>query len=183
MKHAALRVSREQAEGFLRKSRLGWLRAVLAPGGTSRVSKTELVWMPYYRIPVNVESGKGPGVITVSVEAYSGSFAILEMSGELVESAPAGEAFPPHLSPEEAIKIGREELLRAIMRRRSHHGRPAITGVGEVDVFHYPYWIHYFERRKGLLDFRIMDGVSGERGGARTKTGLLNAFAAGRKAR
>jgi len=38
---------------------------------------------------------------------------------------------------------------------------------------HYPYWIGYFHR-KGALDFEVVDGISGERQGAKMRPIFVN---------
>jgi len=137
--------------------------------------RVQLVWLPHFIVSVKVTSSKGPGEIDVSVEGHSGSFAVFQMHPDLVErSEVEGEAFPPRLSPEEAIQIGRTELLKTILRQRGHRQKPAIVGTGNIDLFYYPFWIYYYERRRGLIDIQIFDAARGVKGGARTKVGILS---------
>ncbi len=140
--------------------------------------RIERVWLPYYVVTLKLASPRGEGAVSVSVEGYSGAFAIFEMHDDLVEGDLEEEAFQPMLSEEEAVAIGRRELLRTILRRRGQREKPVIEETLGVEVFYYPYWVYYYERRRGLLDIRIQDALTGEKGGNRTRYGILSAFAA-----
>lgn len=135
----------------------------------------QLVWLPHYVVTVDVSSRKGPGEIDVSVEAHSGSFAIFQMHEDLIEKDEVpGEVFEPKLGEKEIIEIGRRELLKTILRRRGQREKPTIIGTGEIDLFYYPFWIYYYERRHGLLDIQVFDAARGIKGGTRTKVGILS---------
>ena len=142
----------------------------------------ELIWMPHYLIEFAVTSRRGPGTITVSVEAHSGAFAVTELARGFVERPDEKNTFSPKLGEEEAVVMGRKDLLQSIMRRRGQRHRPVIekaVGVGGavgVDLFHYPYWAYYYERRRGLLDVKVLDAVTKEPGRPRTRAGVLSAL-------
>jgi hypothetical protein len=140
-----------------------------------RLPSTQLVWLPHYIVSVKVDSRKGPGLIDVCVEAHSGAFAVFEMHPDLVEKEDVeGEIFSPRLEEKESVRIARTELLKTILRRRGQREKPAIVGTGEIDLFHYPFWIYYYERRRGLLDIQVYDAARGIKGGTRTKVGILS---------
>ncbi len=176
MKYVPPRWSEAEALAFFERRRFSNLWGLLQPRRTGKLPYVERLWLPYYLIPFQVTSGKGPGIITVSVEGHSGSFALFEMHGSLAQGELAGETPPPKLTIDEATATGRSELLRTIMRRRGQFGKPIIEEDLGVDLFYYPYWIYYFERRRGLLDILICDAVTGDKGRARTKTGILSAL-------
>ncbi len=137
--------------------------------------RIQLVWLPHFIVTVKVVSSKGPGEIDVSVEGHSGSFAIFQMHTNLVEcSQIEGEVFPPRLREDEVVQTGRAELLKTILRQRGHRDKPAIVGTGNIDLFYYPFWIYYYERRRGLIDILVFDAARGVKGGARTKVGILS---------
>lgn len=176
------RVSKASALQFFERRRFGNLWGILnrrpsvSEAGERRAPFAELVWLPHYMITVRVTSSRGPGEIVVSVEAHSGAFAILDTRDGLVEGEPEGGAFPPKLDEAEAVRIGRKELLRSIMRRRGQRHRPVIEDTLAIELFLYPYWVYYYERRKGLLDIQVLDAVTREKGRVRTKVGVLSAF-------
>lgn len=183
MRYIEARVSEDAALRFFHRRRLGNLYGLLRRrsrvttlGGKS-LPYMERVWLPHYRIDIRVVSHRGPGQISVSVEGHSGSFAIFQMHEDLVEGNLDEELFPPALTQEEAVETGRRELLKTILRRRGQQEKPYIEDTLGVDIFYYPFWVYYFRRRGRYLDIRLQDAISGERGGNRTKMGLLNAFA------
>ncbi len=181
MKYIEARVPRDAALQFFERRRFGNLygllrrRSAFTPDG-KRLPYAELVWMPFYRIDFQVTSRRGPGAVSVSVEAYSGSFAVFQMQDNLVEGEPEGDSFPPEMTEEAAIKTGRRELLRTIMRRRSQQEKPVIEDTLAVDVFYYPFWIYYFQRRGKYIDIKLQDALNGESGGNRNRAGVLAAF-------
>lgn len=183
MKYIATRVSKDAALRFFHRRRFANLYGLLgsrrpvAPTG-KLLPYLERVWLPFYLIDLEVTSPRGPGTVSVSVEGYSGSFAIFQMHDDLIEGELDEEYFGPQLSKDEAIEIGRKQLLHTILRSSSQQEKPAIEETLHVDVFYYPFWVYYFQRRRGSLDIRIQDALTGERGGNRNRMGLLNAFAA-----
>ena len=114
--------------------------------------------------------------MTVSVEAYSGAFAIFEMHPYLLDSPPPGDHFPPRIPESEAVETGRRELQHTILRLRSMGGKPVVGEAQRVELLQYPFWVYYYERRRGLLDIKLLDAVTGGKGGAKTKVGVLEAF-------
>lgn len=156
--------------------RPGWRNLWGLRTGRGRVSRAELLWFPHYLISIAVNSRKGPGRVFVSVEGHSGAFMIVEIEADFTEGTPGREVFPPRLSEAEAIEVGRHELLKSIMRRRGHRDRPVIEETLAAELFYYPFWVYYYERRRGLLDIRVLDAVTGEIGRAKTKAGVLSAL-------
>jgi hypothetical protein len=143
-----------------------------------RLPFAEPAWLPYYIIPIKVSSSRGESQITVSVEAYSGAFAIFQMHADIVDGEVDGETFPPRLTEEEAARIGQKELLATIMRQRSRGQKPVPGAVISVDVLHYPFWVYYYERRPGFLDIKVLDAATGSKPGGKTRIALIEAFSA-----
>jgi hypothetical protein len=142
-----------------------------------RLPYLEQIYMPYYWLVFDVVSPRGPGQMNVSVEGYSGAFAFFEMYGELREGDPPGTAFAPSLTEEEVGESGRRDLLRAILTRRGGRDKPVIEGLNKATLIHYPLWVYYFARGR-RIDIRVVDAVSGERVGVRTRRAVLEAFLA-----
>ncbi len=192
MTYVPARIDAQRAQAFFARRRWGnlfglWGRPAavqLLPATEERQFPCiERIWIPHYRIDFSVVSKKGPGKVSVSVEACSGCFAFFQMHDGLVEAAPGEECLPILLPEEDAIRHGRSDLLKAIMRRRSQENKPIIQEALDAQVFHYPFWVYYFKRRGKYIDIRLMDAYSGERGGNRTRQGVLNAFVAMRNAK
>lgn len=183
MKHIEARVSRNAALAHFRRRRFRNLYGLLLPRPSvtpsgATLPALERVWLPFYLIDVHVSSRRGPGTMSVSVEGYSGAFAVFERHDNLVDGDIADECFPPRLSPEQAVEIGRQQLLQSILRRRSQQVKPSMGDTLRVSVFYHPFWVYYFQRRGGRLDFRVQDALTGEKAGNRNRSGLLDAFVA-----
>ena len=187
MIHVPARIDAPRAQTFFARRRWGnlfglWGRQTsiqLLPTTQERQFPCiERIWIPHYRIDFSVVSKKGPGKVSVSVEACSGCFAFFQMHDDLVDGEPGEACLPILISEEDAIHRGRSDLLKAIMRRRSQESKPIIQEALETGVFHYPFWVYYFKRRGKFIDIRLLDAYSGERGGNRTRQGVLNAFVA-----
>jgi len=187
--HLPARYDAEDAWRFFRRPRWRNLFGILelagpapplAPGALPRI---ERIWMPYYLIDFRVNSHKGPGIISVSLEAWSGSFALFERQDDLVEADVGEDHFDPGWTEEAAVAQARRDLLQSIMRRRGQQDKPIIEAAEQVSLFHYPFWIYYFLKRGRYIDIRIMDAYTGEAGGNQNKQGILNAMVAEKRAR
>ena len=184
MKIVPARVSEAQAREHFHRRRVGRMGRLVArvwPRGSSRaqaVSWLELVWMPHYLIELEAASRKGNAALHLAVDAYAGSFTIVDLERPLEECEPDEETFPPRMTPEEAEFTGRQELIRAIMRRRGHRDRPTPQATTSVDLFYYPFWVYYYERLPGAIDIAVLDAAAGEKAGPKMKAAVLEAFAA-----
>jgi hypothetical protein len=185
MRYVEPRVPRAAAIRFFERRRLSNLYRLFRRRSSmidhkkwdQRLPRLEQIWLPYYLITFRVTSRKGPGEVDVSVEAYSGSFAFFQMREVLEEGSPEGETFPPKLAAEAAIESGRKDLLRAIMRRRGQFGKPVVEEALQVELFHYPLWVYYYQRARQFIDIRVQDAITGEKAGQRTRVGVLSAMA------
>ena len=186
MKYVQPRLSEAAAISFFERRRLGNLWGLLRqPRSTTRNSNrperripyAELVCLPYYIIRIRLRSARVESEITVSVEGYSGSFAIFRTHADIVDGERQGETFRPRLEEEDAIRIARKELLAAIMRRRGGREKPVPHDVLNVELLQYPFWVYYYERRRARLDIRVLDAVTGSKPGQSVRASLLTAFA------
>jgi hypothetical protein len=186
MKYLQPRVTEVAAVRFFERRRLGNLWGLLRrPRSTTRnsissdrrIPYAELVWLPYYIIRIKLRSARSESEITVSVEGYSGSFALFETQADIVDGEPKGEIFRPRLDENEAARIARKELLAVIMRQRSGRKKPLPGNVVNVELLQYPFWIYYYERRRERLDIRVLDAVTGSKPGPSIRASFLNAFA------
>ncbi|MCF6284470.1 MAG: hypothetical protein L3K26_04710 [Candidatus Hydrogenedentes bacterium] len=140
----------------------------------------EQIWFPYHLYTFEMTSPKGPGLMTVSVEAWSKAFAIFQLGEQLSDTQPeTGEVFAPKLSIEDCEPTARDDLLHTVMRQRSRSGGKPVPGdIIERETILYPFWVYYYQRKKGLLDLKIVDGISGRQIGHRTRGAVLEAFLA-----
>lgn len=156
-------------------------RRVLTENSGRRVFPfVEKIWLPYYLYTFEVTSRMGPGTIIVTIESWSKAFAIFQLDEFLTEGpVEGGEVFPPRLDIDVCEKTAREDLLHTIMRQRSRSGGKPIPGnvIARETIF-YPLWVYYFERKRGLIDIKVVDGATGQQVGHRTRSGVLAAFMA-----
>ncbi len=187
MRYVPARVDADAARLFFRRRRWGNLFGLLTrdgpahdktPGTSAPLPCIERVWIPHYLVDFRVESRKGPGEISISLDACSGSFAIFQMHTDLEEGELVEDCLTPLIPEDVAIKQGRRQLLQAIMRRRGQYGKPIIKETLGLSTFYYPFWVYYFQRRGKYIDVHLQDACSAERGGNRTRQGVLNAFVA-----
>lgn len=185
MPHVLPLVSRAGAEKFFRRPQwrnlFGLRRFTAIPAekhsdGTPTLPWMECVWLPHYRIDIEGHYAKRTGCLSASLEAWSGAFAFFQLHDALHEGPPPGPHFPPGLEEQQAIRLARREMLRNIMRRRGQREKPTLGKTLSISLFHYPFWVLYFQRRRGRIDIRIQDAYTGERGGNRNRAGLLSAL-------
>jgi hypothetical protein len=187
MKYLEPRVAEAAALRFFERRRLGNLWGLLRQPRAAKKNPTcserripyaELVWLPYYIIRIRLRSARSESETTVSVEGYSGSFAMFQRKADIVDGEPKGETFHPRLDENEAARIARKELLAVIMRQRSGRKKPVPGEVVSVELLQYPFWVYYYERRRERLDIRVLDAVTRSKPGPSIRASLLNAFAA-----
>ncbi len=188
VKHLEPYLDEADALSVFERKRMPWLRKWLlgenevALGRQShhfrRMPYAERVWLPYYVIDYDVKTKKLDSVISVSIEAYSGAFAIFQMQTQLIDGEPPeGEFFPPEMPEDEAVSTGRDHLHTAIVREKGRRLDPEVREAVNIEIVHYPFWVYYFERRRGLIDIKVLDAARGEKPGNKTRISLLNAFA------
>jgi len=152
-----------------------------ASGATREFPYVERIWFPYYLFNIDVTSRRGPGEMLLTVEAWSGSFAIFQLEEFLVDGPPdePEDIFPHHLSEEECEKSARKDLLHTIMRQRSRSGGKPVPGaITACEPILYPFWVYYYYRKVNMLDIMVVDAVTGQLLGHRTRSGVLAAFLA-----
>lgn len=148
--------------------RSGKLRDVSLP-------KLEVIWLPRHLFDIRCVLGKNERNITAAVDSYSGMFTVFEMQEWLVDGEPS-QTFAPYMPEKEAESLARRELLSFILRQRGTMAKPEPRETAAVHLIHYPYWVYYFDGG-GFIDIRVLDAVTGERGGGKAKRAVLNAFA------
>lgn len=186
MRHLPLRVPQDAAIKVLRRHHRGLMRRILQgaikhPADDAHLTRKppflEVIWMPWYVVPVQVESARGPGEKITSLDGWAGLFALFDRTENILDDEPAGEIFPPKLTADQAVARARLELLKFIMRQRGSR-KPVIVGTGEPYLVHFPYWVYYCPPRRGRLGIRLVDGTDGEVPGARLRLAVLEAFIA-----
>lgn len=135
----------------------------------------EIVWMPQYLLRFAMQGIRGPETALVTVDAYSSQFALFFAERQVLDGTLDGEQPGPELTQQRAESIARANAQKWLLRY--HRVRKLTVGALEsVEVLRYPFWVYYYQRRRGLLDIRIVDAVTGELPGSKIKYGIVRAF-------
>lgn len=183
MRYARPQFDSDEAAQRLRKSRFQLLRRALGLV-TPPPIRMELVYIPHFVITIPVYQGESKSTVTAAVEALSGAFSLRRYKDEILESenAAQGDVFPPQLDEDEALAIARDGVLKNALRERGGRRSFRWAEPESVELLQHPFWVYYHQRRRGFLDIRLLDAVTGDRPGSKTKGGVLEAFvAAGRE--
>ncbi len=136
----------------------------------------DVVWLPYYRVTIeSVAKGQSRQIDTL-VGGHDGSFAVMDLAGLTLEPQPQAEHFDPTLDEAEADQIARSGLVAAILRSPGWASKPTVGDTHRVELIQYPFWVYTFERRRGRLDIKVLDAVTGNLPGPKVKGSILEAF-------
>lgn len=141
-----------------------------------QLPRLELIWLPVHLISFAAAEQPDAEPVNIAVEGFNGTFAVFERHPWLKVGPPPGTHFAPKLSTEAAEKTGRQMLFQTMLRFHGNRHKFRPGAATAFSLFHHPYWVYYFERRRGLIDFLVLDAISGDRGGAKTKTSIVTAL-------
>lgn len=171
-------LSRDDAIGILRRRRLQRLRRLVfrQPVPQVRSSDVHLIWMPQFLIDLQIESDRGQAIQRVTLDGWCEVFALWNIETQPEKGLPAGEFFPPRIDVDEGVRKAIVSLTNTTLRMRGQRNKPHVLGHAATELLYYPYWVYYFERKKGRFDVKIVDGVLGELPGSQVKRAVLEAF-------
>lgn len=133
-------------------------------------------FVPYYQFVFNADGGSGEPVSCI-VEGFSGEVALLAIADSDFESDSAQHELQPAIDTSRAEENARTALNALANFSRGKNCR-VLRELASHRLIHYPYWVRYFERRRGRFDIRVIDAVTGKTPGAKLKKSLLDAFVA-----
>ena len=137
--------------------------------GATKLVYLELVWMPYALVTATTATA----TVRCLVDRVNGDSYRLASDAELEEET-CTDCLPAALPLEECRKIGERFLIRSMIVLRSASRALAIQ---ECRACSYPVFVGYRERRRGKLDIRILDAVTGKICGTGVKRAFLAAAA------
>ncbi len=183
MRYVRVQFDVDEAIELLTKSKLSAIRRAF---GFQRAPalRIELIYLPHYVFTVPVYQGKSKSTAGAAIEALSGAFSLRRYKDELLSDTPPepGELFTPQIEESDALDIARDGILHNALRERGGRRTFQWAEPESVELLQHPFWVYYYARRRGLLDIRLLDAVTGDRPGSKTKGGVLDAFIeAGRK--
>ena len=183
VKFIAPRVDEATARQLAERATHRWIHrverlfALRAPVPSSKLPRIELVWMPSHIFELALAfPASGVKPLSISVDAYSGAFALYELHDWVEEGTPEGQAFEPGIDTAAAESLGRRELVSLLLRQRGRQRRAEPQETRETYIVQYPVWVYYYARRAGRIDIIGIDGITGERASSRRRAGILRAF-------
>lgn len=151
-----------------------------APGRYRRpLPYLEILWLPCFRVTFEVASGGRTSTVDVLVGGHDRQVTICQAADIQWDSEDGRERFGPDVTETEAPALARRGLLAALSRGRRWGARPSMGEAVGVQLVHYPFWVYYFERRKRMLDVRMLDAVTGSLAGPKAKAALFAALTGG----
>lgn len=142
-----------------------------------KIIKVELFYLPNYVFNVEIENRKAKvNLMKICVDGIEGHFAYYDETELTEKPATQGKSADFNISADEAMKLGKDEFHRMVLRQ-SLKKRDEITirSITFDKIVFYPFWIGYF-KRKGAYDFESIDALSGQRQGVKMKPVFIRAL-------
>lgn len=139
----------------------------------SKLPYLETVWLPRYRAGFLVRSGQQSMTIDALVDVYSGHVAIIDLDGAEWFDLPDDPTNAAAITAERAASLARRAMSRAQVSKPGWGKRGQITSTGTCELIGYPVWAYYFLASGGMLDAKLLDGLTGALGSVRLKQALL----------
>ncbi len=177
MRYVRSQFDLNEATGLLTKTRFARIRRAFGMTLPPAL-RTELIYLPYYLVTIPVYQGESKSTASAAIEAISGAFSLRAYKDELLSDTEPepGDAFTPQIAEPDAIDIARDGILRNALRERGGRRTFRWAKSESVELLQHPFWVYYYARRRGLLDIQLLDAVTGDRPGSKTKGGVLDAF-------
>lgn len=141
-----------------------------------RLEKIEIFYVPSYIVDVRVNTGNDTKTQSFCIDAVLGSFAFFESAESTATPPSLFKTCPFFLSDhrihEKAVDEYRRYLLQSGLKMRFKCQVEKVLGSRPV---YYPFWIGYFKRR-GKIDFDVIDAVAGEHQGALMRPVFIKAL-------
>jgi len=141
-----------------------------------QLDKIELFYLPSYIVDIQVTSAKTTTRQSFCIDAVLGSFAFFEASTATSSLMTDFRTCPFFLNEnyvrEKAIDEYRRHLLRTSLKMRFDFQIDKIVAIRKI---YYPFWIGYF-KRKGKINFDVIDAVGGEHQGSAMRPVFIKAL-------
>ena len=138
--------------------------------------RIEMIRLPFFLFELSPNDEDVDSIMTIAVDGISGEVVFFVKRGLQVESRTCDLSCPFCISMIEAKKRALESYRWLLMEHRSpNRGKLSSMRIIRDREILYPFWVGYFQRRQAL-DFRAIDGVSGEFQGLKMRKVFLKAF-------
>ena len=136
----------------------------------------ELVYLPFYVFEVILSGEEGEQNVRVSLDGLLGN-TLFFVEKNLSSKENIRNLVCPFIltQPEAAEKVLKD--YKGLLLEYGLQARKTFTveRISEAREMYYPFWIGYIQKGKGI-DFRAIDGVTGELQGIKMRKVLLRAF-------
>lgn len=140
------------------------------------ILRVQLFYLPSYLIKLQVSANDEEKQQHVCVDALDGVLAFIDPQHLSFSQTGTIKTCPYVLPQDKAEALAVEQYRRHLLRSSLHtRVRMEVKGVLSVSSLYYPFWIGFF-KRKGKLDFRVIDAVSGHMQGAAVKPVFIKAL-------
>jgi len=166
-------INPETAKSLLSK-RPGLLRK------QKRIIKIELFYLPSYLVRLSVRVKQNSEIVSLCIDGVEGRFAFYHESSQS-EGEPGDGSTSPFVLDEDNIRqLALSEYRRYLLRNNLMlRGRGHVEKIVDVKRVHYPFWLGFY-RRRGKIDFDVLDAVGGEHQGAALRSVFMKALLAER---
>lgn len=155
---------------------VGKAQVVRPESGQRRLPYLEVLWLPSYRVQLEVVRGDTAVTIETLVGGNERTFAVCDFSESPWRDSVGRDHFSATINEQEARAIATQGLCESLLRRRGWGRKFTIRPTVSTELVQYPYWVYYFARRGDKLDFRMLDALTGKPVGAKMKVSLLSAL-------
>jgi hypothetical protein len=138
----------------------------------------EAVWLPYFRVTVETHRKGKTETVDALIGGHDSSFTIFDWSTTQPDPSNDRQPFDAAIDEAQAEHIARQGLVRFVMRSPGWGAKPTIGRTTSVTQIHYPFWVYYFERRRGTIDVKLLDALTGQHTGTKAKVAFLAAITA-----
>lgn len=141
-----------------------------------QIEKIELFFLPSFIVEIQVTANNRLATQLFCIDAVLGSFAFFEASTTTASLSSAFKTCPFFLTEntvrEKAVDEYRRHLLRTSLKMRYKFKVEKTINVKKI---YYPFWIGYY-KRKGKVDFDVIDAVGGEHQGVAMRPVFVKAL-------
>jgi len=153
------------------KKRKGLLGPLLFPDSCKRqLLRIEKYYAPHFLFTFHQSTRSDVEIHYVLIDAVCGFGAYTNVEPELSTIEPEGAGvFRVLVSQKKAREKALEWLSRWNLRKHAFHLKAPELLNSHARLFHFPFWVAYYERPSRKLDVEVVDGLRGCLEGGRTK--------------
>ena len=174
MKYVKPEISEQKAQNILSRKISSF--AVRITKRHVSLKRIELIYLPYYLFDILLTGKKGIQKITVSVDGLLGNTMFFTRESLNYVAEVNNPVCDFVLSSTEAQKIATEEYKWQLLEHGLRNRKAlSLEDVSQTEIIFYPFWVGYYQKGR-YLDFKAVDGISGEVQGIKMRKVFLKAL-------